>query len=77
MYLLKSQFNQNLIIINHKSNSNFKCHIIFRITREKLLTLLKCKKSQPGQKHRLNQVQQIIQTQTQNIMYCIKRKIIK
>jgi hypothetical protein len=32
--LLKLTFDQNLIIINHKSNGDFKRHIIFRGTQE-------------------------------------------
>jgi hypothetical protein len=37
--VLKFSINQNLIVINHKSNSNFKNHIIIRI-QERLLKLL-------------------------------------
>jgi hypothetical protein len=33
MWLLKSQFDQNLIMINHKSNGNFNNHIIFSRTQ--------------------------------------------
>jgi hypothetical protein len=34
MWLLKSLFDQNSIMINHKSNNNFKSHIIIRGTQE-------------------------------------------
>jgi hypothetical protein len=39
-WLLKSSFDQNSIVINHKFNGNFKRHIIIRGTLERLLTLL-------------------------------------
>jgi hypothetical protein len=39
-WLLKSQFDQNSIVIDHKLNDNFKSHLIFGMTQEKLLVLL-------------------------------------
>jgi hypothetical protein len=38
--LLKSSFDQNSIIINHKLNSDFISHLIFLGTQEELLALL-------------------------------------
>jgi hypothetical protein len=38
-WLLKSQFDKNLIVINHKPNDNFKSHVIFGEIQERLLTL--------------------------------------
>jgi hypothetical protein len=35
--LLKSQFDQKLIVINYKFNNNFKSHIIIGRIREELL----------------------------------------
>jgi hypothetical protein len=35
MCLLKSPFNQNLIMINHKSNDNFNNYIIFSMNKNK------------------------------------------
>ena len=40
MWLLKSLFNQNLIMINHKSNGDFNRHIILSMTQVGLLELL-------------------------------------
>jgi hypothetical protein len=40
MWLLKSQFDQNLIMINYKSNNNFKSHIILGVIKERLIALL-------------------------------------
>jgi K+ transporter len=40
MWLLKSPFDQNSIIINHKSNDDFNCHIIHSRTQIDLLKLL-------------------------------------
>jgi hypothetical protein len=39
-YLLKSLFNQNSIIIHHKSNNNFKSHITLRITQDGVVAIL-------------------------------------
>jgi hypothetical protein len=38
--LLKSSFDQNLIMIIHKPNGDFKSHLIFGGTQEGLLALL-------------------------------------
>jgi hypothetical protein len=40
MYLLKLPFDQNIIMINHKSNSNFNSHIIFSMMQIGLFELL-------------------------------------
>jgi hypothetical protein len=36
---LKSQFTQNLIIINYKSNGDFNSHIILEMTQEELVEI--------------------------------------
>ena len=40
MWLLKLPFDQNLIIINYKSNGDFKSHIIFKGTQDRFVALL-------------------------------------
>ena len=40
IWLLKLQFDQNSIIINHKSNADFNSHIIFSKTQVNFLELL-------------------------------------
>jgi hypothetical protein len=40
-WFLKSQFDQNLVMINYKPNDDFKSHIIIGGTQEGLLALLK------------------------------------
>jgi hypothetical protein len=39
-WLLKSSFDENLIVINHNTNSDFKSHIIIKRTQKELVTLL-------------------------------------
>ena len=40
MWLLKSKFDQNLIMINHKFNSNFMSHIILKENKSMLMTFM-------------------------------------
>jgi hypothetical protein len=40
MKLLKLSFNQNLIMINQKSNDKFNSYVIFKVTQDRLIVLL-------------------------------------